>query len=50
MLAQTEVQIATNLLLDAMPDMRFAEGPQPEVGLFLRGPATLKLRFTPTTG
>jgi pulcherriminic acid synthase len=49
-LAQTEVQIATNLLLDAMPDMRFAEGPPPEVGLFLRGPATLKLQFTPATG
>jgi cytochrome P450 len=49
-LAQTEVQIATNLLLDAMPDVRFAEGPPPEVGLFFRGPATLKLRFTPATG
>ena len=50
MLAQTEVQIATNLLLDAMPDVRFAEGPPPEVGFFVRGPATLKLGFTPTTG
>jgi cytochrome P450 len=49
MLAQTEVQIAANLLLDAMPDVRFADGPPPEVGFFLRGPATLQLRFAPTT-
>jgi pulcherriminic acid synthase len=50
MLAQTEVQIAANLLLDTMPDVRFADGPPPEVGFFLRGPATLKLQFTPVTG
>jgi cytochrome P450 len=47
LLARTEVEVAVNQLLDAMPDMRLAEGPAPVLrGVFSRGPATLDLRFT----
>ena len=46
-LAKTELQIATNLLLDAMPDLRLADGSPPEVGIFTRAPKSLKLRFSP---
>lgn len=46
-LAKTEVHVATNLLLDAMNDIRFAEGSPEDVGLFTRGPKSLKLRFSP---
>jgi pulcherriminic acid synthase len=45
-LAKMELQIATNLLLDAMDDIRFAEAPR-EVGIFTRAPKRLKLRFSP---
>ncbi|TDD45806.1 cytochrome P450 [Nonomuraea terrae] len=48
LLAKTEVEVATNQLLDAMPDVRLAEGFRPqEKGVFTRGPASLKVRFTP---
>ena len=46
-LAKTEVQIATNLLLDAMADIRLADGSPPEEGSFVRAPKTLKLCFSP---
>lgn len=46
-LAKMELQIATNLLLDAMDDIRLAEGSPREVGIFTRAPNSLKLRFSP---
>lgn len=49
--AKAEAEIATNLLLDAMPDVRFKDGFVPtETGVVLRGPRTLELIFTPTGG
>jgi cytochrome P450 len=48
LLAKTEVEVGTNQLLDAMPDLRIEDGFTPvEQGLFTRGPAALPLRFTP---
>jgi cytochrome P450 len=50
LLAKTEVEVATNQLLDAMPDLRLAEDAAPvERGVFTRGPASLKIRFTPVS-
>ncbi len=47
MLAKTEVESATNQLLDAMRDIRLAPGVVvEEVGLFTRSPGELPLRFT----
>jgi pulcherriminic acid synthase len=49
MLAKTEVEVATNQLLDAMPDLRAEDGAVlAEQGVFTRGPASLPVRFTPT--
>ena len=46
LLAKTEVEIGVNQLLDAMPNVRLADGATPvEQGVFTRGPATLKVRF-----
>ncbi len=51
LLAKTEVEVATNQLLDAMPDLELAEGAEPvERGVFTRGPASLPVRFTPVGG
>ena len=48
MLAKTEVESATNQLLDAMRDITLAPGAEvEEVGLFTRSPGALPLRFTP---
>ncbi|GAB2835001.1 cytochrome P450 [Actinocorallia aurea] len=48
LLAKTEVEVATNQLLDALPDLRLAEGFVPvEKGVFTRGPASLRVEFTP---
>ena len=48
LLAKTEVEVATNRLLDAMPDVRLADGFEvAERGVFTRGPASLPLVFTP---
>ena len=48
LLAKTEVEVGANMLLDAMPDVRLAEGAEPvEAGVFTRGPASLPLEFTP---
>ena len=49
LLAKTEVEIAANLLLDAMDDISFDGGPPAPVGVFTRAPTTLPLRFTPTS-
>ncbi|MEU6646569.1 cytochrome P450 [Saccharomonospora sp. NPDC046836] len=48
LLAKTEVEVGVNQLLDAMPDLEFADGPAPvEQGVFTRGPAALRVRFSP---
>jgi cytochrome P450 len=48
LLAKTEVEVATNQLLDAMPDVRLADGFRPaEHGVFTRGAASVPVRFTP---
>jgi cytochrome P450 len=48
MMARIEVEIAVKRLLNSMRELRFADGaPPPDQGLFLRGPATLPLQFSP---
>ncbi|MFD0414991.1 cytochrome P450 [Streptomyces sp. NPDC127108] len=48
LLARAEVETGVNQLLDAMPDMRLADGFVPsEQGVFTRGPAALPVEFTP---
>ncbi|MFH8609543.1 cytochrome P450 [Streptomyces sp. NPDC018029] len=50
LLAKAEVEIGVGQLLDAMPDVRLAEGFDPvEQGVFTRGPQSLPVRFTPVT-
>ncbi|MFD8671588.1 cytochrome P450 [Streptomyces seoulensis] len=49
LLAKAEVETGVAQLLDAMPDLRFADGFDPvEQGVFTRGPQALPVRFTPT--
>ncbi|MEV6786451.1 cytochrome P450 [Streptomyces sp. NPDC051098] len=51
LLAKAEVETGVNQLLDAMPDMRLADGFVPsEKGVFTRGPQSLPVRFTPVAG
>ena len=46
-LSRFEIEIAIDRILDALPDLRLADDtPPPDVGLFLRGPATLPVRFS----
>ncbi len=48
LLAKAEVEVAVGQLLDAMPDVRLADGFQAtERGVFTRGPAELPVVFTP---
>ncbi|MEV0505331.1 cytochrome P450 [Streptomyces spectabilis] len=48
LLARAEVETGVNDLLDALPDLRFADGFAPEErGVFTRGPQTLPVVFTP---
>ncbi|CAL9607956.1 Pulcherriminic acid synthase [Streptomyces sp. enrichment culture] len=48
LLAKAEVEIGVGQLLDAMPDIRLADGFEPaEQGVFTRGPQSLPVRFTP---
>lgn len=48
LLAKTEVEVGTNQLLDAMPDLRFADDFVPrERGLFTRGQVAVPVRFAP---
>ncbi|TQJ85579.1 cytochrome P450 [Streptomyces sp. SLBN-31] len=48
LLAKAEVETGVDQLLDAMPDVRLAEGYDPvEQGVFTRGPQSLPVRFTP---
>jgi cytochrome P450 len=50
LLAKCEVEVATNQLLDAMPDLALANGTElVERGVFTRGPASLQVRFTPVS-
>ncbi|MFP4338997.1 MAG: cytochrome P450 [Cyclobacteriaceae bacterium] len=47
MLAKTEVQMATNMLLDHMESISFANGKAPEeVGVFTRAPKEMPVQFT----
>ncbi len=49
LLARSEVEVGTNQLLDAMPDIRLRSGFRPaEQGVFTRGPASLPVEFTPS--
>ncbi|MFI0539434.1 cytochrome P450 [Streptomyces sp. WSLK1-3] len=49
LLAKAEVETGVNQLLDAMPDLRLADGFDPvEQGVFTRGPQALPVRFTPS--
>ncbi|MFE7705662.1 cytochrome P450 [Streptomyces sp. NPDC057486] len=51
LLARAEVETAVNQLLDAMPDLRLADGFTPaELGVFTRGPQLLPVRFSPASG
>lgn len=46
-LSRFEIEVALNRIFDALPDLRLADHtPPPDVGLFLRGPAALAVRFT----
>ncbi|GAA1081427.1 cytochrome P450 [Nocardiopsis composta] len=48
LLAKAEVEIGVDRLLDAMPEVRIADGATPaEQGVFTRGPESLPVRFTP---
>ncbi|QBI53102.1 cytochrome P450 [Streptomonospora litoralis] len=50
LLAETEVEVAANMLLDAMPDARLAEDYVAEdQGVFTRGPSRVPMEFTPRT-
>ncbi|MFJ5674497.1 cytochrome P450 [Streptomyces sp. NPDC093097] len=49
LLARAEVEVGVARLLEALPDLAPAPGPQPrEEGVFTRGLDTLPVRFTPT--
>lgn len=49
LLAKTEVEVAVNDLLDAMPDVALQDGAAPvDKGVFTRGPVSVPVRFTPT--
>ncbi|MFD3480876.1 cytochrome P450 [Streptomyces sp. NPDC058695] len=50
LLAKAEVEIGVGQLLDAMPELRLADGFDPvEQGVFTRGPQSLPVQFTPVT-
>lgn len=50
LLAKAEVETGVGQLLDAMPDVRLADGFDPvEQGVFTRGPQSLPVVFTPVT-
>ena len=49
-LSRFEIEVALSRIFDALPDLRLAgDAPPPDVGLFLRGPATLPVRFSNPT-
>ncbi|WP_330176984.1 cytochrome P450 [Streptomyces sp. NBC_01498] len=51
LLARAEVRTGVGQLLDAMPDLRLADGFEPaEHGVFTRGPRSLPVEFSPVSG
>jgi pulcherriminic acid synthase len=49
-LSRFEIEVAVNRILDALPDLQLAgDEPPADVGLFLRGPAALHVRFSTAT-
>ena len=49
-LSRFEIEMAVNRILDSLPGLRLAgDTPPPDVGLFLRGPETLPVRFSKRT-
>jgi len=44
-LSRFEIEVALTRIFHALPDLALADGVPPDVGLFLRGPATLPVRF-----
>jgi pulcherriminic acid synthase len=48
-LSRVEIEVALGRILDALPDLRLAGDVPPDVGVFLRGPATLRVRFSPAS-
>jgi cytochrome P450 len=48
-LSRFEIEVALGRILDALPDLHLAGGVPPDAGLFLRGPATLRVRFSPVS-
>jgi cytochrome P450 len=47
MLSKFEIEVALNRIFDTLPNLQLANGVPPDVGLFLRGPATLPVQFSP---
>lgn len=45
-LSRFEIEVALTRIFEALPDLRLAGESPPDVGLFLRGPATLPVRFS----
>ena len=45
-LSRFEIETAVNRILDALPGLRLNGDAPPDAGLFLRGPATLPVRFS----
>jgi pulcherriminic acid synthase len=45
-LSRFEIEVALTRIFHALPDLELKDGVPPDVGLFLRGPATLAVRFT----
>jgi pulcherriminic acid synthase len=45
-LSRFEIEVALTRIFHALPDLTLKDGVPPDVGLFLRGPATLPVRFT----
>jgi pulcherriminic acid synthase len=46
-LSRFEIEVAINRIFDTLPDLRLeGDTPPPDVGLFLRGPAMLPVRFS----
>jgi len=44
-LSRFEIEVALARIFQALPDLALANGVPPDVGLFLRGPASLPVRF-----
>jgi pulcherriminic acid synthase len=49
-LSRFEIEVALGRLLDALPDLQLDGPPPPDAGLFLRGPDSLPVQFSPGSG